>query len=56
MGTNGIYEFIILFISIGLGALLYFIIIYLLKIDEVNWVIKIAKEKALNSIKKYKKR
>lgn len=56
MGTNGIYEFIILFISIGLGALLYFIIIYLLKIDEVKWVIKIAKEKALNSIKKYKKR
>ena len=45
MGSGTLPELIALLISAGVGALVYFILIYLLKIDEVDWAIKAVKEK-----------
>ncbi len=47
-GSN-LKELIALLISAGTGALIYFILIYLLKIDEVDWMINAVKDK-LNKI------
>lgn len=38
-------ELIALLISAGTGALVYFVLIYLLKIDEVDWVIKVVRDR-----------
>ena len=45
MGGGTISELIALLISAWVGVLVYFIIIYLFKIDEVDWVIKIVKDR-----------
>ncbi|MDX9798062.1 MAG: murein biosynthesis integral membrane protein MurJ [Bacteroidales bacterium] len=45
IGSSDIYEAVNLFASAGVGALIYFILIYLLRIEEVNWFIKIVKNR-----------
>lgn len=32
-------------VSISIGALVYFILIYIFKIDEVDWIIKVVRDK-----------
>ncbi len=49
MNSNTFSKSIALLISAGTGALIYFILIYLLKIDEVDWMINAVKDK-LNKI------
>lgn len=48
-GSN-IKELIALLISAGAGVLVYSVLIYLLKIDEVDWIIKVVRDK-LNKVK-----
>ena len=43
--SGSIYEAVYLFISVGLGALIYSILIYFLKIEEVDWIIRIVKNR-----------
>ena len=45
MGSGLVSEFIALAVSAGVGATIYFALIYLFKIEEVDWVIKLAKER-----------
>ena len=45
LGSGTLAELITLLISAGIGALTYFILIYLFKIEEVDWVIGIIKDK-----------
>ena len=45
MGGGTISELIALLISAGVGVLVYFVIIYLFKIDEVDWVIKVVQDR-----------
>lgn len=42
---EGFGEIISLLISISIGGLVYFILIYLFKIEEINWVIGLIKER-----------
>lgn len=43
MGSGTMMELIILLISVGAGALTYFVLIYLFRVEEVDWVIKVVK-------------
>lgn len=45
MGSGLVSEFIALVVSAGVGATIYFALIYLFKIEEVDWVIKLARER-----------
>ena len=45
IGSSALSEFISLKISIGVSGLVYLLLIYLLKIEEIDWFIKIIKEK-----------
>ena len=45
LGTGFIREFTALFTTVGVGALVYFIIIYILKVKEVEWIVNIIKDK-----------
>lgn len=49
MESGTLSEFITLLISVGIGALIYFILIYLFKIEEVDWTIKVVKERFVKS-------
>lgn len=49
MGSGTLAELITLLISAGIGALTYFILIYLFKIEEVDWVIEVVKDKFVRS-------
>ena len=49
MGSGTLSELITLLISAGVGASIYLILIYLLKIEELDWVIKIVKDKFVRS-------
>ena len=42
---NTIFELAILLLSVGLGALVYLTILYLLKVDEMTWFINLFKKK-----------
>jgi putative peptidoglycan lipid II flippase len=44
-GGGTISELIALLISARVGALIYFVIIYLFRIDEVDWVIRVVKDR-----------
>ena len=48
LGSSNMYEFISLLISVGAGAIIYFILIYLFKIEEIDWAIEAVKEKLEN--------
>jgi putative peptidoglycan lipid II flippase len=45
IGSGTFPELIALLISAGVGALIYFMLIYLFRIEEVDWAIKTVKEK-----------
>jgi len=45
MGGNTLSEFIALLITVGAGLLVYSIIIYFFRIEEMEWVIKVVREK-----------
>ncbi|MFA5577749.1 MAG: murein biosynthesis integral membrane protein MurJ [Tissierellaceae bacterium] len=45
IGTGILYELISLLVTVGIGSLIYLILIYLFKVDEVNWAIKLIKDK-----------
>ena len=45
MGGGTIPELIALLVSAGVGILVYFVIIYLFRIDEVDWIIKTIKDR-----------
>jgi putative peptidoglycan lipid II flippase len=49
MGSGTLSELITLLISAGVGASIYLILIYLLKVEELDWVIKIVKDKFVRS-------
>lgn len=44
MGSGTLSELIALLVSVGVGVLIYSVIIYFFKIDEVNWIIKVVKK------------
>lgn len=44
--VNGtISRLVVLLVSAGAGALIYFILIYIFKTDEVDWITKVIKDK-----------
>lgn len=45
LASGTLYEFISLLISIGVGTLVYAVLIYLFKIEEVEWVLGLVEEK-----------
>lgn len=45
LGSGTMLELIALLISAGVGVLIYFILIYMFKIDEVDWVIRVVKNR-----------
>ena len=45
LGIGTLYELTSLLVSVGAGALAYGILIYIFKIEEVNWAIKLIKDK-----------
>lgn len=45
IGNNTILGLAVLLVSAGTGVLIYFMLIYMFKIDEVDWIIKIIKDK-----------
>ncbi|MCK9217055.1 MAG: murein biosynthesis integral membrane protein MurJ [Firmicutes bacterium] len=45
MGSGTLPELIALLVSVGVGVLIYSVIIYLFRIEEVNWIIKVVKGK-----------
>ena len=49
MGSGTLPELITLLVSAGVGALIYLILIYLLKVEELDWVIKIVKDRFVRS-------
>lgn len=52
LGNSIIQELIALIISAGIGALIYFILIYLFKVEELEWAINIGKTRLKKMIKK----
>lgn len=52
LGTGFIREFIALFTTVGVGALIYFVIIYMLKVKEIEWIVNIIKGKLGRGAKK----
>lgn len=45
LGRGNIRELMSLLISAGVGALVYFILIYIMKVEEIKWVIDTVKER-----------
>jgi putative peptidoglycan lipid II flippase len=45
LGIGFIREFTALFVTVGVGALLYFVIIYIMKVKEIEWIVNILKGK-----------
>ena len=52
LGTGFIREFIALFTTVGVGAFIYFVIIYMLKVKEIEWIVNIIKGKLGKGAKK----
>ncbi|MGB4310587.1 MAG: murein biosynthesis integral membrane protein MurJ [Bacilli bacterium] len=42
---NTLFELLVLLITVAVGAGVYFVIVYLLKVDEISWFIKLFKKK-----------
>lgn len=49
IGIGTMKEFIALLISTGLGALVYFVLIYAFQIEELNWIIKAIRSRLTSS-------
>ena len=45
LGAGTIEDIIVLGISAGSGALIYFVLIYLFKVEEMDWLIKIVRNR-----------
>lgn len=51
LGAGTIADIIVLGVSAGSGAVVYFVLIYLFKVEEMDWIIKIVKDKLKRSAK-----
>src|SRR5699024_2627196 len=54
LGSGKMRELLSLLISAGIGALIYFILIYIMRIEEVDWAINLVKVKVKRIFKKDK--
>ncbi|HLR21175.1 MAG TPA: murein biosynthesis integral membrane protein MurJ [Tissierellaceae bacterium] len=54
LGSGKMRELLSLLISAGIGALIYFILIYIMRIEEVDWAINLVKIKVKRIFKKDK--
>lgn len=50
MGSGSMLELVALLLSAGVGALVYFLLVYLLKTDEVDWIIKVVRDKLRRAV------
>ena len=44
-GDGTMLRLVVLLVSVGVGALIYFMLIYIFRIDEVDWIIKVVRDK-----------
>ena len=54
MGNTNIGDLIALLISAGIGALIYFILIYIMKVEEFQWFVGLVKKQVFKSMKNNK--
>lgn len=45
VGGGTMLRLVVLLVSVGVGALIYFMLIHIFRIDEVDWIIKVVRDK-----------